>query len=134
MTLRIPLLLFSLLLFSALSCQEEDEDGTSEGSCITGCPEGSGYPCPCVHRKGCPGDQVCGTLVNGDLNGFCAKPCEFDEDCFFLEGCSGRGRCILENTVGGWNLCALTCHTDDDCPYDLYCTEIEDKTICYPAQ
>lgn len=125
--LSILIILGTLLLIAA-SC--DDDPHTEPVPCEFYCAPSAGYPCPCTAASGCNDGSVCSGILQSDVIGFCARPCESAVDCEIAIECEGQPQCVLTTPQG--KACAYVCEGDWDCPKNMACTEAGNGKLCYP--
>jgi len=122
------LLLALGLAAAATGCDEEKKDHF----CTADLLPGSGYPSMCDSADDCGDAGICGKISPTHHHGVCSIPCRDDADCAIDIGCTGEGRCILEDTAADSMVCAYTCEVEADCPPAMECTGYSGLSLCYP--
>ncbi len=100
------------------------------GYCIPGGDGGPGTAGPgssCTHDYDCYSGICLTEDETGWPGGYCAQPCESDDDC-------AVGTVCVPGGPAGQNICMPTCQTDRECRQGLVCRYVDGYgPVCAPA-
>ncbi|MFO8073985.1 MAG: trypsin-like serine protease [Polyangia bacterium] len=101
---------------------------------ISDCPWNSGWPCACSGVWSCDDGSAC-IMIQGMSQtdvGYCADDCDGQGGGCESTDYAAEEQCLLANQEETEFYCALMCYSDDQCPPNQTCQELDSISICYP--